>query len=270
MAPRFSGPRPACGWRQWLATLLLLCLIAPVRAAETAEIERCMRANVPAALQIREFSLTAIDKAGAQRTLKGRLFVQREDDRLRTMMKVEGPADLRGAAYLLREGAPGEQDSMYVYLPALNKTRRITGGSQDNPLFGTDLSYADIKQMHNAFVGGAVRLLRSEPYEERPAYVLELVPDPARQSPFTRVLSWVDQRTCVAVRADFLSGEQVRKRYTATAKDLRQTGSYWYAGTATMEDIAAGTRTRVQLSGVKDLAELSANYFSPQSFHLGN
>ena len=54
---------------------------------------------------------------------------------------------MRDAAYLVREASdPGKEEEMYVYLPALQKVRRITGAMKDSSLFGTDLSYSGPKR----------------------------------------------------------------------------------------------------------------------------
>lgn len=256
------------------AALAMLTMLFGVTAyaaePSVAEIESCMRANVPAAMQVREFSLNSIDKNGGERKLQGRLFAARENGQLRSMMKIDVPLDLRGAAYLLREGKPGEQDAMYVFLPALNKTRRIVGGTQDAPLFGTDISYADIKQIHSAFVGGAIKLEKIETYEKRESVVLMLTPDAQQQSQFSSIRSWVDRQSCVPLKVEFIGEQQVRKRYTVKPADLRQAGPHWYASKALMEDIGGGTRTQIELSGVKSLESLANNYFNPRSFQLAN
>lgn len=266
--------------RRGLASLLMMTALAfasaPLPAADkpatpTVEsIDECMRANIPPALQIKQFTLNSTDRNGASRQLKGRLFAIRDDGLLRTMLKIDAPADLRGAAYLLREGKLKEQDAMYIFLPALNKTRRIMGGTQDNPLFGTDISYADIKQISHAFSGGKVVLEKTEPLDKRDAYVLVLTPDAAQHSRFAQIRTWVDKQTCVALRADFIADQQVRKRYSASAKDLKQNGTRWYAAKGTMEDLSEKSHTELSIDGVSSSDSLSDMYFNPRSFQLGN
>jgi outer membrane lipoprotein-sorting protein len=239
-------------------------------APTVAEVEKCMQANVPEALQVREVVLASTDKPGAERTIQGRLFAKRESGLLRSMMRIDQPADLRGAAYLLREGEPDKQDEMYVYLPALNKTRRIVGGSQDGALFGTDISYADIKQLHNAVVGGTTSIEKMEPYEGMESVVLMLTPDPAQESKFSQIRSWVDRKTCVVVKADFIAEGQVSKRYSASPADITVDGGYHYLKRATMEDLLTGSRTRIELSGVKPVEDIANSFFNPRMFQLGN
>ncbi|MDB5971783.1 MAG: hypothetical protein JWQ90_4233 [Hydrocarboniphaga sp.] len=261
--------------RHGLASLLMMlfgsgAIAAGNAAAPSVEaIDSCMRANIPPALQIKQFTLNSTDRNGASRQLKGRLFAIRDEGLLRTMLRVDAPADLRGAAYLLREAKAKEQDAMYIFLPALNKTRRIMGGTQDNPLFGTDISYADIKQISHAFSGGHVVLEKTEQIESRDTYVLKLTPDAAQQSRFAEIRTWVDRESCVALRAEFIADQQVRKRYSASAKDLKKSGSRWYVSKGTMEDLSEHSHTELSIDGVIGSDGLSDLYFNPHSFQLG-
>lgn len=260
-----------------LAAGLLLGWVAAVAAEggaaadKVAQIQQCMRANVPPALQIKQFVLKATDKAGGQRTMKGRLYALREDGLVRSMLKLEEPVDMRGAAYLMRESRTAGADEMYVFLPALNKVRRIVGSSQDNALFGTDISYADIKQINHAFSGGEVTLEKElVKHENRDAWVLALRPAAAQQSRFTLIRTWVDQKTCVALRAEFADAGGVRKRFTAPAAALRQSGPYWYVAEGLMEDLAAKTSTSISVTGVTSSDDLAGRYFNPRTFHVGS
>jgi hypothetical protein len=258
-----------------ILTSLLMLAALPAGAADkpaaasVEAIDACMRANIPPSLQIKQFTLNSIDRNNASRQLKGRLFAIRDEGLLRTMLKIDAPSDLRGAAYLLREGKAHDQDAMYIFLPALNKTRRIMGGTQDNPLFGTDISYADIKQISHAFGGGKVVLEKTEQVESRDTYVLKLTPDATQQSKFAEIRTWVDKETCVALRADFIEDQQVRKRYSASAKDLQKSGTRWFVSKLKMEDLAEHSHTELTIDGVNGSDAVSDVYFNPRSFYLG-
>lgn len=236
--------------------------------AQVVQIQQCMRANVPPALQIKRLVLEAVDRNGGKRTMKGRLYALREDGLLRSMIKLDEPVDMRGAAYLMRESRNAAEDEMYVFLPALNRVRRIVGGTQDNALFGTDISYADIKQINHAFTGGEVTLEKTVKNQERDAWVLLLKPAPEQQSRFAQIRTWVDQKTCVALKAEFIDASGVRKRFTAPAAALKQAGPHWYVAEALMEDLSAKSSTRLLVTGVTSSDDLPDRYFNPRSFHL--
>lgn len=255
----------------WVCALgLMLPGAVAATPAETEKVLSCMRANIPQTLRIQSFELNSVDRAGTSRVLKGKLYGSREDDKLRAMLKIEGPADLRGAAYLLREGLKGA-DEMYVYLPALNKVRRVVGSNTDSPLFGTDFSYNDIKQISHAFSGGEVTLEGAgELPGGRKTHILTMKPDAAAQSRYALIRAWVDEKTCVILQAEFMEGASARKRFSADAAKLKQAGKHWYLEEANMEDLRDKTRTRLKITGVKSDTDLASRYFSPSAFYVGN
>ncbi|HEX4870935.1 MAG TPA: outer membrane lipoprotein-sorting protein [Nevskiaceae bacterium] len=256
--------------RAGLGLALLALTVGANATPKTAEeIGQCMRTNLPMTLQVKEFELKSLDKGGSTRVMQGRLYATREDNLVRSMLSLQAPADMRGAAYLMREAKTAKDDEMYVYLPALNKTRRILGGSKDNPLFGTDISYADIKQINHAFTGGEVTLEGSETFDGRPVWRLSMKPDPAVQSRFERIHSWVDQASCVALKAEFIEAEQVRKRFQAAAKSLVQTGPHWYLSEGRMDDLRQKTHTIIRITGVKSGEDLADRLFNPRTFYIG-
>lgn len=258
----------ACA-RRWMAALVLSSLAAGSARAGPAEdkLLDCMRANIPPTLRIQEFSLRATDRAGAARVLSGRLFAKREGDLLRTMLKLTGPADLNGAAYLMREGKGN--DEMYVFLPALNRVRRITGGGSGGSLFGTDLSYADIKQLHNAFASSAPAIEGGDKIDGRPVKILGVSPSTAAGSRYSRIRAWVDEASCVALRVDFMEGKELRKQLTVPSASLAKSGSYWYAAEAQMKDLKEGSHTLLKITGVKSGEDVANRYFDPRNFYLG-
>lgn len=254
---------------RWVASGLLLLPSLSAFAAETPldKVLACMRANIPQTVQIKEVELTATDRSGGNRVMRGRLYGTREDDRLRASIKIDAPADLAGAAYLLREREAG--DEMYVYVPALNKVRRVTGAGVDGALWGTDLSYGDVKQLNNAFTAGNTQLAGTGMLEGRPVYLLAAKPSPAQPSRFGLVRTWIDQKSCVALKAEFLEGQTVRKRLLVNPKDLKQSGPHWYAAVAQMSDLQESTRTVLKVLGVSAGVDLSGRHFNPATFYLG-
>lgn len=228
----------------------------------------CMRANIPATLRIQEFQLSSVDRKGEKRLLMGKLFAKREGELLRAMLKLTSPADLNGASYLIREGV--KSDEMHVFLPALNRTRRITGGAGDGPLFGTDLSYADIKQVQNAFSGSTPKIEGREKIETRAVTVLGVVPTAESGSRYARIKAWIDDASCMALKVEFMEGATIRKRLTSPAGSIAKSGAYWYVGESTMQDLKLGTRTQLKITGVKSGEDIANRYFDSRNFYLGN
>lgn len=252
-----------------LAALLLFAPMAWAAPADLDAIEACMRANVPETLQVKRFEMVSTDRSGGTRTLAGRLYGRMQNDRIEAMLRIELPMDMRDAAYLVRESEPGKGEEMYVYLPALQKVRRITGGMRDSTLFGTDLSYADVKQIAYAFTDDSLRVERAETYEDRPTWVLSMSPDPDNAQRFDRVLAWIDQQSCMVIKAEFQHDGTVRKRFLSSAAHLAQSGPHWYVTQGVVEDLQQQTRTALRVSDVSSGQDLADRLFNPRAFHLG-
>ncbi|MDP9139369.1 MAG: outer membrane lipoprotein-sorting protein [Pseudomonadota bacterium] len=258
------------GAQRLLLGIGLALLMTPMAQAKTMEeVTACMRSNIPKSVQIKEFELTATDRSGGIRELRGRLYgVREEQDKLRAMMKISAPTDMAGAAYLLREKEGG--DEKYIYVPALNKVRRVTGADAEGTLWGTDISYSDLRQLNNAFTEGQSTLEGEGDLAGRKVYIVRVKPDAgAGHSRFSEVKLWVDQQTCVGLRAEFTEGTTVRKRFDVDPKSLRQAGKVWYAGEALMSDLGLGSKTRIRVVGLSSDVTLSGRYFNPSTFYVG-
>lgn len=248
--------------------VLLACLFSATAGAEdaaTGKILDCMRANIPNVLRVQEFEINAVDRTGGERLLRGRVYAMRENELMRAMVKIKAPPDLNNAAYLVREGK--ERDDMFIFLPALNRVRRILGGSADSPLFGTDLSYSDIKQVQNSFSGGDVKLEKPDVIEGHAVNVLAMTPRANSETHYTLIRGWIDQKACVPLKIEFYEGTNVRKRLTAPAASIKQYNTNWYVSEARMEDLQGKTHTTLKITGFTKPDKLSERYFNATSFY---
>lgn len=228
----------------------------------------CMRKNLPETVRIQTVEVTAWDRGGGQRTLKGKLYGSKEKERARVNLRIEAPSDLSGASYLMKEGE--KSDEMYLYLPSVKKVRRITGQSLDGQLWGTDLSYNDVKQVQNAFSGSDAKLEADGLVEQRPVKVLSFAPRAEDASRYKSVRTHVDQKTCVALLVEFMESAGVRKTLAVKPADLKQADGKWYASQVEIKDLKNGTRTRLTVTGVSTGDKLASRYFHPATFYLGN
>lgn len=243
-------------------------------ADKSAEVLDCMRRNVPDELRAQDVEFTTADRSGVVSTLKGRLYAAREQTPdgsrdIRAMLAVSAPPNLAGAAYLVREKDSDAKDGMWVYLPSVRRVRRVTGSIADGGLMGTSFSYADFKQLQNTFSGAITAYEGSGDVEGRPTHILVFRPTDATSGGYTLVRSWVDQTTCVPLKAEFHENRKVRKRLTSPASSIKQSGEYWYAALVEMQDLSDGLRTTLRVQSVTPNPEpaLSSATFDPKTFH---
>ena len=251
--------------------LPLWVLLVAVQAAEPPSgaqaVLTCMRGNLPETLQVEQFELKSTDRAGSTRVLDGVLYAQREDGLLRSRLTLSAPLSLAGAAYLMRERA--DTDEMYMYLPALNRVRRITGAAADGALFGTDISYADIRQIENAFADSAASLEAPASEQGRPVSVLLLGANPHQQARYQKIRVWVDKTSCIALKTVFYGAGHAIKEMTVPADSLKQVDHRWLATRLTVRDLVTGTHTELHITGVQTSRDIPRSVFDPHTYYLG-
>lgn len=248
----------------------LVLSVASARADTTlAEVTECMRANLPETVRIQQVRLNTVDRDGTQRLLTGRIVASRADGRLNANLRLESPPDLKDAAYLSRENRDG-RDEIFLYVPAMNRVRRVAGGGQSSALFGTDFSYEDMRQVHDAFSGDQVTLLGKTELADRPAHHLEVLRS-TEAGGVERMQAWVDQSACVVLQLDRFVGEQVVKRISSPVDSLKQLpGGQWYAEKVRVEDRLGGSSTEMTVEKVQVGTDMPERLFNPRSFYLGH
>ena len=68
-----------------------------------------------------------------------------ENGQLRAFARFTAPPDLRDTALLVME-QEGRPDDYFLYLPALDKVRRVSGAQRSDSFMGTDLTYEDLER----------------------------------------------------------------------------------------------------------------------------
>lgn len=252
------------------ATLLILGAVPVALGLETAEeIQACTRANFPEQTSLQTIELTSLDRSGGKRTLEARVFWKRFDGKQpRVLIRVDAPPDLSGAGYLVIEKKA--DDDMYMYLPAVQKTRRISAGMLSDQLWGTDFSYEDIKQLEGIAIQGQNERLEDASVADRATYVLSLRPSSEKESSYEKIVSFVDQETCVILRTEFFErGDRLRKILLADPKQVTKQGKYWIAGEYDMSDVRDETRTWLRIKKTVNDEPIPDRTFNPSLLARG-
>ncbi len=234
---------------RWLA--LLAFMMVPVGAFADSGAEKelvtCARGNLPGDTAVQLVEATTRDRVGATRKLEVKFHFKRtgaESSRFRG--RIENPAELRGAAYLMI--ADAGSDTMYMFLPSARKARRVTGGMMNTRLWGTDFSYEDFQQIQGIALRGERSLLPDADVLGRPARVMDVVPEGEQESRYERLRWYFDAATCLPIQIEFFEpGDVLRKRLLAEPEDFGQEDGRWVARRVEMSDLADGTSSTLRI-----------------------
>ena len=93
-----------------------------------------------------EFHVTLISQRGDERKVIARIYQKRmEENRIGRLFLFEFPPSIRGTGLLIHSCLDGSADNMWIYLPAVNRIKRIALESSGGGYFmGSDFTYLDL------------------------------------------------------------------------------------------------------------------------------
>ena len=130
------------------------------------------------------------------------------------------PADVKGTGVLTFD-YQNKNDDMWIYLPALHKTRRIVGGGKAKSFMGSEFTYAD---MNTPILDNYnLNVKKEEKVDGVNCYVVEMLPknnDVAKEEKYSKKLVWVAKKEFTIRKAVYydLDGELLKE---LTCKDIK-------------------------------------------------
>jgi hypothetical protein len=232
---------------------LLYCVLgafapAAAGAAEksAAEIQACVQKNFPTDSMVQTIRMVSVDRMGVERVLEAEMFWQKnpETGLSNVLLSFDNPPELRGASVLVLEKKP--QNDMFMFLPELGKSRRITSQMVQGNMMGTDFSYEDFQRLQGLLTGLDSKRLDDTTVAERKAWVTESAPgDPS--SEYTRIVSRVDQETCIPLDVELYTKDSAEpaKRMSTNPKTVSQEKMGFMPREITMRDLRTETSTTI-------------------------
>lgn len=250
--------------------VLLTAGIASAQAAhEGREIMRGVDERPRGADEVLRSTWRLIDKRGNERVRKTRFYWmdQRAADQglvSKRLIVFDAPATIKDTAFLVhsRSGAL-EDDLRWVYLPALRKVRRISGGDRDKLFAGSDFTYDDL----------AGRSLDEDEHtflrEETREHVLHLVVQsrPVGDSPYQKRVQWVNPVNHTVSRVEFYGpGERLDKVLEAR---WREQDGLWFWDHLVMDNLRRRHQTVVEVDEVRHDLDLTDDVFHESTLSRG-
>lgn len=258
-------PAASAHRRQQSRLCHLLCaslLWGAVPAAAAPPTMACMKQNLPNALRMREMQLETQAASGSS-TLSGTVYARTEDGELALNLQIDSPSDLRGAAFLFRQRSQGEE--MHLFMPALNRVRRISGAAAESSLFGSALHYSDLRLLGSLSADTAAEDQGDAPFDGAPARKLLIRPaDPAST---TVTLALVDPQSCLPLRLEVSQDGKPVREFSSERAAIRQDEDRWYLAYGTMRDLTNGVTTTVRMKELRGFDKVPVSLFNPSLFH---
>lgn len=255
---RILAPRPC-----WAGLLMMtLALTAWADPAGLQLAQRVFdRANGRDATSLVTMTLTESGRAPRVRRMVSYRLEAKKGEAM-TLLRFTEPGDIAGTGLLTHDHSAGDSDQ-WVYLPAMDRVRRISASRKGGRFVNSEYYYEDLRERKVA--QDQHRIIGHETIGGVACDILESIPVDASNSAYLKRVSWIDPATLLPLRVDYFekNDTQPSKRWTS-GKSKRVQG-YWAILDSTMIELASGNQTRLSIEKIQFDRRLPADLFTTQA-----
>jgi hypothetical protein len=145
----------------------------------------------------------------------------------KTILKFLSPADIKGTTLLIYD-YENKDDDMWIYLPALRKSRRLISSEKGKSFMGSEFSNADMSKP--TLEDFNYRLIGAENLNGIDCWKLESQcknEEIESKSGFTRKISWIEKETYLTRKVEYFNGKEIPVK-TMSMSDYRKQGNGKY------------------------------------------
>ncbi|MBT8146598.1 MAG: outer membrane lipoprotein-sorting protein [Gammaproteobacteria bacterium] len=144
-----------------------------------------------------DYRLILIDRRSRQRERDLRMYSKDYGEDTRTLSQFGSPADIRGTAYLNYDwDDPDTEDDSWLYLPSLQRVKRIATSDTSDSFLGSDFTYADINGLETSWYDYSF-YKESEVVDGQDCWVIDIVAKPGVREKaedatgYSRLRTWI-------------------------------------------------------------------------------
>lgn len=154
------------------------------------------------------------------------------DDGDRSVITFQWPADVRDTR-LLTQTHRHSDDDQWLYLPSVERIKRINSSNKSGSFMGSEFVYEDLASQEVEKY--TYKYLREEAFAGRSTWVIERYPVD-KSSGYSKQILWYDKEYMNPLRIEFFDrkGEPLK---TMTFEDYRMFDRWWRAGRIRIENV---------------------------------
>ena len=184
----------------------------------------------------------------------------------RSLIEFHEPASVRGTRFLTVENQ-GRDNDQWIFLPNLNRVRRIAAADGSGSFVGTDFSYDDISSMDRNVDLDNHRILREEKFREKDCYVIESIPKDSNYQ-YSKMLQWIDKDNYLIYNIELYDrrGNQVK---LLEMLEFREVQGRLAPFVTKMTTLAAGSSTAINVLELRYDAPIPESVFTQRFLETG-
>lgn len=177
------------------------------------------------------------------------------------LIKFSSPADIKGTGFLSIENK-NRDDDQWLYLPAFNKTRRISANNESDYFVSSDFSFEDLNR--EDLEEYSYQFLSESKIDGADCYQIEAKPKTEKkrkESGYGKRILFIDKNNFVLRKALFYNKQDViLKEFYAS--DIKKSGEHWRAYTMKMRNIKKSHSTTLLYTSINLEKEIDDNLFT--------
>jgi len=177
----------------------------------------------------------------------------------KSLIRFLKPADVKGTGFLMWEYRQvGKDDDQWLYLPALEKVKRIIARQKSENFMGTDFSYEDM--------GGrdidedTYSLLDEEMVYEENCYKIEAIPVD-KGSSYSKRIVWISKEHWLIRKVEYYDRKEKLLKILQIPEVYKE-GKYWTLTQLIMENVQKSHKTVLNLSDITNDSGIEDNFFT--------
>lgn len=256
--------------RYLLTTATILFTLYPMLGQTGREIALKVKDRPDGDTRQSELIMKLINKRGSIRERKlisySMDFGKDKKDR-KSIMFFTYPGDVKGTGFLTWDyDRNDKEDDRWLYLPAMKKTRRISGASAKKDYFmGSDFTYDDMgkrdvdEDRHT--------LLGTETINGAVCWKLESIPMDKREI-YSKKISWIQQNCLIPIKVEYYDkAGKLHRRLEMS--DIVQVQGFWIARKMQMSNLQTEHKTIIEIKNPKYNLSIGESVFSVTTLEKG-
>jgi hypothetical protein len=220
------------------------------------------------AVKVSSFEATSTliinDGRGNQRirknTMASKTFADNTEKRI---IKFISPAEVKGTGILIFDHDENSDD-MWIYLPAMRKTRRIVSSEKSKGFMGSEFSNADMTAP--AIDDFTYAVLGSESMNDKECWKLESIPinmDKEDEYGYSRVISWICKNDYIVQRTEFydFDDEHFKTIETLKYKLLDEVEKKYMITEMFADNLSSGRSSSMKMDQIQ-ISDTNEDYFT--------
>ena len=210
------------------------------------------------------FTMTLTSRTGDTRIIKVMAYQKkRSDTREDRLFLFSFPPSVKGTGLLVHSYLDDEEDSMWIYLPAVGRTKRVNLNTSGGGYFmGSDFTFSDLISTSREELEHGLN--PEEVINGDRCYVLDVrgvSREVMRKYGYSRETHYIRKSDFVLVRVIFfdMAGDLLK---TLNVDEVAQIGTYRYPSTVRMENHQTGHLSVIEFDDIQTTDNLPDHYFT--------